>query len=777
MKIAGMNSPRYAVRMFLCYAAFGFIAIGQVKGQTTGFNTGTSGPWDYDDNANWVGGNINGVWDSSLVLTAPQTVTFDDDLVLSTGFNFGYSGNFALNLRGDGTDRSITLGGAILVSPSSNQTITIGSNSSGENLNVNLGGASRTVTVDSNKTVVFSNVVSNGSLVKEGGGTLTLSGANTFADGISLDGGTLNLLNPSALGSGTLTIGDGTVLRNNGPSNIVLSTNNAMNWNGSFEYNSSSTRALDLGNGNVTLEGPLTVTTWRNLTFSGTISGGSIFDITKAGNQRLYYTNAGVTSVSGNPTLNINSGSFFINHTFSGAGGITIAGGGDAHIGGSYSNASDYTGDLTITGSLNTFDNGGAALFAPNGARTGDVYLSGEWGFANNTVMNGLNGSGNLNYGHSGVGNVTIGDNNANGSFSGRLGLSSNFNTWALSKIGTGKQALLGSDSLYIGTTSVRGGVLEVSHLADGGSASGIGASSSAASNLVINGGTLRYIGAGSSTDRLFTLGGTTSGAMGSLESSGTGAVEFTNAGSLAYGTNNQTRVLTLGGTNTGNNTLAAAIDNNGTQAVSLIKAGSGKWILTGTNTYTGATTINGGTLLINGSIAVGSSVTVNGGTLGGSGAVVGLVLTSGTSSRISPGNSPGTLTLAGGLDATAGATFDFELGTSSDLISLGTGEFTGGSASDSLIFNFSDSGGFLAGTAYTLFTFGSSNGLDYSDLTASSFPSGFILDSGFGTDGFLITSSSLQVQFTVVPEPNSALLALGAIAVATFLRRNRRTA
>ena len=70
---------------------------------------------------------------------------------------------------------------------------------------------------------------------------------------------------------------------------------------------------------------------------------------------------------------------------------------------------------------------------------------------------------------------------------------------------------------------------VSVSSLADGGVASGIGSASNAASNLVINGGTLQYTGTGSSTDRLMTI--TANGAT--LDASGSGAVNFTNTGAI----------------------------------------------------------------------------------------------------------------------------------------------------------------------------------------------------------------------------------------------------
>jgi autotransporter-associated beta strand protein len=72
--------------------------------------------------------------------------------------------------------------------------------------------------------------------------------------------------------------------------------------------------------------------------------------------------------------------------------------------------------------------------------------------------------------------------------------------------------------------------ILEVDDLANGGSPSSVGSSSNAASNLKLQGSTLRYVGTGDSTDRLFTVG--TGG--GTLDSSGTGAVVFSNTGALA---------------------------------------------------------------------------------------------------------------------------------------------------------------------------------------------------------------------------------------------------
>lgn len=71
---------------------------------------------------------------------------------------------------------------------------------------------------------------------------------------------------------------------------------------------------------------------------------------------------------------------------------------------------------------------------------------------------------------------------------------------------------------------------LVVNKLANGGQPSSIGNSTSDAANLFIQAGTLKYTGAGDSTDRLFTIG--TGGAT--IDASGTGPLVFSNAGALA---------------------------------------------------------------------------------------------------------------------------------------------------------------------------------------------------------------------------------------------------
>lgn len=249
-----------------------------------------------------------------------------------------------------------------------------------------------------------------------------------------------------------------------------------------------------------------------------------------------------------------------------------------------------------------------------------------------------------------------------------------------------GSVELLG-DNTYTGPTTVMGRpedvTLIVDDLADGGAASSIGAASSDAENLYIQGSTFRYEGSGDSTDRLFTIG--TLGAT--IESSGTGPLVFSNpgllgrddaeprsgtlddftgnpdviteiadtsdivagmavsdpdsggtftqppcepggancipAGTVVTGVSSNSvglsnsfpfilkenttivfgtveRTLTLSGDNAGDNVLASIISDSPLGGVVAVeKTGTGRWILSGSNAYTGDTTVEDGVLSI----------------------------------------------------------------------------------------------------------------------------------------------------------------------------------
>ncbi len=250
---------------------------------------------------------------------------------------------------------------------------------------------------------------------------------------------------------------------------------------------------------------------------------------------------------------------------------------------------------------------------------------------ANQTFTNNgsLSISGNIN---GGTRNLTLAGIGAAGLISGNLSGSG-----ALTMNGTGTWALSGTNT-FSGKTSINSGTLSVNTLANTSTSSSLGAPTTVANGTVAigsttTGATLAYTGSGSTTNRVINLAGTTGGAT--LDASGTGPLVFTSA-FTATGAGSKT--LTLTGSSAAANTIQGAIINNSvTNITSLAKSGTGTWVLSGANTFTGATTINAGTLQVSADNNLG----------------------------VAPGTATaGQLTLAGGtLEATAGFTLNSNRG------------------------------------------------------------------------------------------------------------------
>jgi fibronectin-binding autotransporter adhesin len=206
--------------------------------------------------------------------------------------------------------------------------------------------------------------------------------------------------------------------------------------------------------------------------------------------------------------------------------------------------------------------------------------------------------------------------------------------------------------------------------------------------------GTLRHTGASNTivTGQVqvgFGAGGT---GNATIESTGVGTLSFNNATfNNAEGGANAHRTLTLGGNNTGANTISGAIVNNNdtTARVAITKTGAGTWVLGGTNAYTGVTSVTSGTLQVDGSIAAGSQVDVGtAGTLSGTGTINGSATLTGSGIiNKSSGTIAGTLGVTGGnwngngavtgaVTASSGA---FNIGSGANLTANGGLNVTGG--------------------------------------------------------------------------------------------------
>jgi autotransporter-associated beta strand protein len=159
----------------------------------TGNNTGT--PHNYNLSTNWEGGVINGLWGSTLNITGgTQHVNVTQDgTVAASGLTFLEQGS-GVQLSGGGGNRTLLLGGDILHNTAGNVTISLGNTTANRNLNIDLGGVNRTVTVQgSGKNLNFVNVVSNGGLTVNGTGNVYISGASTYSGATIVNSGVLRI--------------------------------------------------------------------------------------------------------------------------------------------------------------------------------------------------------------------------------------------------------------------------------------------------------------------------------------------------------------------------------------------------------------------------------------------------------------------------------------------------------------------------------------------------------------------------------------------------------
>jgi autotransporter-associated beta strand protein len=225
-------------------------------------------------------------------------------------------------------------------------TILLGSNSySGETtvtngvLQIGNGGTTGSIAGDvvNNATLIFNRsdastysgtINGTGAVTKQGGGTLTLAGANSYSGGTTISDGVLALGSANAVGaSGTILFGGGT---------LQYSASNTTDYSSRFSTAASQAYSIDTNGQNVTWASPLAS------------SGGTL---TKSGTGALTLAGAnsysGVTTISGGTLALSGAGSI-------GTGGLNLGSGGvfdlTARTSGTYSLPS--TGDLIGSGTL-----------------------------------------------------------------------------------------------------------------------------------------------------------------------------------------------------------------------------------------------------------------------------------------------------------------------------------------------------------------------------------------------------------------------------------------
>lgn len=184
----------------------------------------------------------------------------------------------------------------------------------------------------------------------------------------------------------------------------------------------------------------------------------------------------------------------------------------------------------------------------------------------------------------------------SDGSGGGKLALTVN-------NSGGGTQAITGTANTYTGKTTISRGLVTVARLANAGTASSLGAATGSDGIIDIGSGansaTLQYNGSSaSSTNRVINMAGTTGGVTLTNNSSTANTAGYTGGVTNAGGGN---KTLTLNGSNTGNNTVGAISDAADLSKTALTKSGTGTWVLTGDNTFTGGLSLTGGSLTFSG--------------------------------------------------------------------------------------------------------------------------------------------------------------------------------
>ena len=376
--------------------------------------------------ANW---GTAGNWVSGISPAAGDLVYFDTSTQLSPNLETNYSVDSVTFNSGAG---SYTLGGSGTLTLTGSGVTNLSANAQTLNVAVAMG-ASQTFNAASGEVTLGGVISGSGkSLTKSGASALTLAADNSYDGGTMLNAGQLNINNGgdathSAIGTGALTLGAGTMIDNTSGSAVTLLTNNSQVWNGSFTAlgAADTTHDLNLGTGNVVLGATPTVTVNNSstLTLGGIVSGN--FGMTKAG--------TGTLMLSG---------------------------------------ANSYTGTTTLSaGTLKL----GASNVIPDGTGKGNVAVDGSLDLnGNSETVNGLSGAGVVDNTAAGTSStLALGANNQTSTFSGVVRNSGSTATLNVTKTGTGTLTLSGANTLS-GAVTVNGGTLSLGIVNPLNNASGI---------------------------------------------------------------------------------------------------------------------------------------------------------------------------------------------------------------------------------------------------------------------------------------------------------------
>ena len=615
--------------------------------------------------------------------------------------------------------------------------------------------ANATITTNNGASTQFfgNSTGGNAQFITNAFGTVDFSGTSGPAGNNQITAGSIAGAGTYSLGSNQLTVGG---------NNLSTTVSGTIQDGGSSGGSLAS--LVKVGTGTLTLTGANTYT-GGTIVNAGTLAVGSSTalgtgDLTFANGTTLQAAANGLSlanamTLNGTGTVDTQANALTLAGNIVGSGGLTKIGAGTLTLSG----PSTYTGATNVN--AGTLQAGVANAFAPLSAFT--VASGATLDFNNfDQAVGSLAGAGAVTLGSA---TLFTGSDNTSTTFSGTISGSG-----ALFKLGPGTLTLTGT-STYAGGTMIAGGLVNFNSASNFGS--GL---------ITLNGGGLQWA-AGTSTDissRLAPFGASgatfdTNGNTVTLASalSGIGGVTKIGAGSLVLAGNNTysgATTISAGTLQLGNGgtsgSIAGNVVNNATFAVNradtfmfgnaisgtgaFVQMGTGTTVLTGNNPYTGPTTVAAGTLTVNGSIA-NSAVTVNSGaTLSGTGTVGGLTIASG--GIFAPGNSPGTMTVAGNLAFQSGALYLVQVNpstaSSTNVTSGGTATLAG-----TVQATFA-SGSYLARTYTILSAAGGLGGTTFGGLTTTNLPSGFAANLSYTATNVIL---NLTAQLgTPTPGPNA---------------------
>ena len=322
----------------------------------------------------------------TTTLTSGVIGIFNNGTALGTGALYLNGGTFGSFTTASRTIlNSVTIGG--------NVTLGYGTGSLTFTNGVDLGGANRTLTINA-PTTFSTQPVANGGIIATGTNGLTLSTANTFSGGLTVQAGTVNLSSPSAAGTGTVTLGvagDAT----SGTLNLSAGTRNI------YGLGTAGTAANQIiGTANTSGS----VVTLNYVGATTTTFGGVIEDALPGGNGTIgvivnnasaILTLSGANTYTG-PTTVTNGTLFVTGSLASTTNTVTVAGGtlgGTGTIGGPTTVTTN--GTLTVGGSTGTTM--GTLAFGGNLTLSGNTILRLKKGGSPSSDL--ITSGGSLNYG------------------------------------------------------------------------------------------------------------------------------------------------------------------------------------------------------------------------------------------------------------------------------------------------------------------------------------------------------------------------------------------